>query len=233
MQKYTIIWDFDGTILPIAPFDSEQSLLAYRMSQAENFFSWFKKKYAQAIIYADRQEWCRKTFKKAYVRLLKGTPASTLDDVCRHLAHKISSADRNSFISLKNAGYDMIVLSCGTVDLSERVLKFAGLKDCFRLIEGNRFRFSKDQIAGMDFHIPDPEDKLKFAMNLKLSPERTIVVGDGYTDLPLLKWSAFPVMLDRAGKKKRFASHNFYFISGIPEIMNIIETIVTQRKTGR
>ena len=193
-----------------------------------------KKGGVKAIIYADRREWFRKTFKKAYVRLLKGTPASTLDEVCQDLAEKISPADRNVFWTLKNAGFDMIVLSCGTADLSERVLKFAGLKDCFRLIEGNRFRFNADQIAGMNFHIADPDDKLEFAKNLKLSPERAIVVGDGYTDLPLLNWSSVPVMIDRTDKKrKRFTSHHFYFISCIPEIMNIIEANITQRKTSR
>ena len=234
MEKFTIIWDFDGTILPIAPFDSEQSLLRYRMNQSEEPFGLPKKGWVKAIIYADRREWFRKTFKKAYVRLLKGTPASTLDQVCRNLAHKISTADRNSFRNLKNAGYDMIVLSCGTADLSERVLKFAGLKDCFRLIEGNRFRFIADQIAGMNFHIPDPDDKLEFAKNLKLSPEHAIVVGDGYTDLPLLNWSSIPVMIDRTGKKKkRFTSRNFHFITSIPEIMNIIKETVTQRQTSR
>jgi len=31
METLTIIWDFDGTILPLAPFDSEQSLLLNRM----------------------------------------------------------------------------------------------------------------------------------------------------------------------------------------------------------
>jgi len=234
MEKYTIIWDFDGTILPIAPFDSEQSLLHYRMTQSAEPFGLLKKGGAKAVIYADRREWFRKTFKKAYVRLLKGTPASTLDEVCQDLAEKISPADRNVFWTLKNAGFDMIVLSCGTADLSERVLKFAGLKDCFPLIEGNRFRFIADRIAGMDFHIADPDDKLEFAKNLKLSPERAIVVGDGYTDLPLLNWSSIPVMIDRTGKKrKRFTSHNFYFISCIPRIMNIIEANITQRKTSR
>jgi phosphoserine phosphatase len=230
MEKFTIIWDFDGTLLPMAPFDSEQSLLVYRMSQTENPFSWFKKGYARVIIYADRREWFRKTFKKAYVRLLKGTPASALDEVCRNIAHKISTADRSFLRKLKDTGYDMIVLSCGTADLSERVLKVAGLKDCFSLIEGNRFRFIADRIAGMDFQIPDPKDKLELAKNLKLSPESTIVVGDGYTDLPLLNWSSIPVMMDRTGKKKkRFTSNNFYFISCIPEIMNIIEENITWR----
>jgi phosphoserine phosphatase len=228
MKKLTIIWDFDGTILPIAPFDSEQSLLLYRMSQPQEPFGLLKKGCVKAIIYADQRERFRKTFKKSYIRLLKGTPSSTLDEVCHNLAHKISTVDRSFLRKLKNAGYDMIVLSCGTADLSERVLKFAGLEDCFSLIEGNRFRFIADQIAGMNFYLPDPNDKLEFAKKLQLSPERTIVVGDGYTDLPLLNWSSIPVMIDRSGKKKkRFTSHNFYFITSIPDIMNIIQETVT------
>jgi phosphoserine phosphatase len=230
MEKFTIIWDFDGTILPIAPFDSEQSLLLYRMNQPQEPFGLLKKGCVKAIIYADQRERFRKTFKKSYIRLLKGTPASALDEVCRDLANKISTADRNSLWQLKKDGYDMIVLSCGTADLSERVLKFAGLSDCFSLIEGNRFQFAEDRIVGMQLQLPDPDDKLKRVKLLKLSPERTIVVGDGYTDLPLFNWSSIPVIMDRTGRrKKRFTSEHFHFITSIPEIMNIIEETVSQR----
>ncbi len=231
MQNYTIIWDFDGTILPLDPFDSEQSLLILRMNQTEKPFGWLKKRYARAIIYADRREWLRNSFKKSYIRLLKGTPASTLDEVCGDLAEKISTADRNVYRTLKAAGYDMIVLSCGTADLSERVLKVAGLKDCFSLIEGNRFQFDADRIAGMQLRLPNPDDKLAMMPKLNLSPDQTVVVGDGYTDLPLLKWSAIPVMIDRSGqKKKRFTSHKFYFISSISEIVELIAETATHAK---
>ena len=229
MKKLTIIWDFDGTILPITPFDSEQSLLTHRMMDPTHPFGWFRKGYTKAIIYADQQERLRRTFKKSYIWLLKGTPSSTLDDVCRNLARKISTADRNSLWKLKNAGYDMMVLSCGTADLSERVLTFAGLFDCFSQIEGNRFQFDADRIVGMQLRLPNPEDKLTMIKKLNLSPDRTIVAGDGYTDLPLLNWASIPVIVDRSGKKKKqFTSHNFYFISSIPEIINIIEENITQ-----
>ncbi len=224
MTNHTIIWDFDGTILPIDPFDSEQALLAYRMSQTENPFGRLKKGYARAIIYADQRRRLRRTFKISYIRLLKGTPASVLDEVCRDLAAKISTADRSVLKRLKQDGYDMMVLSCGTADLSERVLRFAGLCDCFSLIEGNRFRFEADRIAGMDLRLPDPEDKLIMMQRLNLSPERTMAVGDGYTDLPLLNWAGMPVMIDRTGRnKKGFTANNFYFISSIPQIMTIIK----------
>jgi phosphoserine phosphatase len=227
-RSITIIWDFDGTILPLAPFDSEQSLLLHRMNQPQQPFGLLKKAYVKAIIYADRRERLRKTFKLSYIRLLKGTPSRMLDDACRTLAENISEADRTVFWKLKAQGYDMLVLSCGTADLSERVLRFAGLSDCFNRIDGNYFQFEADRIAGMHLRMPDPEDKLKMIKKLNLSPDRTVVVGDGYTDLPLLNWSSTPVMIDRDGKKKkRFTSHNFYFISSIPEIMDIIEENVT------
>jgi phosphoserine phosphatase len=226
MKAFPIIWDFDGTILPLAPLDSEQSLLIHRMSQAQERFGRFKKGYARAVIYADRREWLRKTFKKSYIRLLRGMPSSALDTVCRELAGKISAADRWTLRKLKDAGHKMMVLSCGTADLSERILRFAELIDCFGFIEGNRFQFAEGRISGMHLQLANPEDKLILAKRLNLSPRQTIVVGDGYTDLPLLKWSSIPVMMDRTGrKKKEFASHNFYFITAIPEIMNIIKQL--------
>ena len=228
MEKPTIIWDFDGTILPLAPFDSEQSLLLHRMNHPEEPFGLLKKAYVKAISYADRRERLRKTFKRSYIRLLKGTPSKVLDEACRDLAGKISTADRNVFWQLKADGYDMLVLSCGTADLSERVLTFAGLSDCFNRIAGNRFQFDADRIVGMQLQLPNPQDKLTMIKRLNLSPDQTIVVGDGYTDLPLLNWASIPVIIDRSGqKKKQFTSPNFYFISSIPEIMNIIKENVT------
>jgi phosphoserine phosphatase len=147
-----------------------------------------------------------------------------LDEVCRDLAEKIPTADCNVFWKLKADGYNMMVLSCGTVDLSERVLTFAGILDCFSRIEGNRFQFDADRIVGMQLRLPHPEDKLTMIKKLNLSPDKTMVVGDGYTDLPLLHWTSIPVIIDRSGqKKKQFTSHDFYFISSIPEIMNVIE----------
>jgi phosphoserine phosphatase len=228
MKTIRIIWDFDGTILPLEPFDSEQSLLTYRMAQCGQSFGRLKRAWARVIIFADRRERFRKTFKRSYIRLLKGTPSSALDVVSRNLAQKISTQDRNVFRQLKADGYEMMVLSCGTADLSERVLKFAGLSDCFSRIEGNRFQFGADRIVGMQLRLPNPADKLALIKKLNLSPDQTIVVGDGYTDLPLLKWSSIPVVMDRSGrKKKEFASHNFYFISSTAQIMNIIKENVS------
>ena len=226
MKTYTIVWDFDGTILPCEPYDSEQSLLIHTMNQTWGTFSWLKKVCTKAIIYADQNEQLRRTFKTAYTRLLKGTPSSVIDEVCQSLAVKISTAERGVYRQLNADGHQMVVLSCGTADLSARVLKFAGLENCFNHIEGNRFQFDKNRINGMQLRLPNPMDKLRMMRVLDLSPDRTIVIGDGYTDMPLLNWSAIPVLIDRSGKKKKtFSAHDFYFITAISQIRNVIETM--------
>ena len=47
-------------------------------------------------------------------------------------------------MQLKAAGHVMLILSCGTQDLIERVLKYAHLDGCFSIVAGNRFSFSND-----------------------------------------------------------------------------------------
>jgi len=224
MKKFTIIWDFDGTILPVDPHDSEQSLLIYLLNESRETLPLFKRVTVRAIIYADMKEWLRNSFKKLYLRFLKGVKVEILDHVAECLAEKIPEADRQTLLRLKEDGHKMMVLSCGTADLSERVLKQAGLDGCFEMIEGNRFQIEKDHIIGMDLRVPDPEDKVKLTIAQGISPKKTVVIGDGYTDLPLLDWAGIPVIIDRKGEKKnRYASKDYHFISSIPEILQIIE----------
>ena len=166
----------------------------------------------------------RRTFKKLYRSLLMGTHIEMLDHVAKLLAEKISEADRQTLFRLKEDGHTMMVVSCGTVDLSERVLKIAGLDTCFSMIKGNRFQIENDQITGMDFHIPNPEDKLKLINAHHIRPEDSIVIGDGYTDRPLLDWTEIPVLIDRTGKKSaRYAKKGYHVIFSIPEIVEMIE----------
>ena len=224
MKKYTIIWDFDGTIFPREPYDSEQSLLIHRLIQSKESISLFKRVLVRAIIYADMKERLRKTFKKLYIWFLKGTKIEALDIVAGLLAKKISEADRQTLLRLKEDGHNMMVISCGTADLSERILKIAGLDNCFSIIEGNRFQIDNDQITGMDSHVPNPEDKLKLIGSQGICPEESIAIGDGYTDFPLLDWAGIPVLIDRTGEKKeRYAKKNYHYISSIPEIVEMIE----------
>ena len=224
VKPYTIIWDFDGTILPSDPYDSEQTLLQYRMKISRRKISLFKQILARVVIYADMKEWLGESFKKYYIYILKGMRTEVLDRVAECLAKKISNVDRQTFLKLKGDGHHMVILSCGTLDLIERVLRLAELYDCFDLISSNRFRLLNDRITGMDFHILNPKNKLKIAGDRGISSEHSIVIGDGYTDLPLLNWAKMSIVIDRSGeKKKKYIKRDYHFVSSIPELVDMIQ----------
>ncbi len=224
MKKYDIIWDFDGTLLPSEPYDSEQTLLLDTLSnRSPKISSFFKLLIAKVVIFGDKKEWLRKVFKRSYVYLLKGTNIDVLDPVASSLAAKIPKKDRQILWQLKEQGHRMVILSCGTWDLSKRILEMAGLSHCFLRIEANRFQIKKDKICGMDLRIPNPEDKLKWIRTHGFGARKSIVVGDGYTDLPLKKWADIPILIDRTGKKKiRYEMKDFHLISSIPEVVELI-----------
>ena len=224
MKKYTIIWDFDGTILPPDPYDSEQATLIHILNQTGNKTPLLKRLFTRAIIYADMKEMFRRLFKKFFIHFLINTKIETLDKVAEMLAQKISITDRKTFLKLKEYGHNMIIVSCGTADLSERILRYAGIEKCFKKVEGNRFKIESGHIVGMDFHIPDPQDKLKLVREWDISPKNSIVVGDGYTDRPLLDWAEISVLIDRTGKKKtQYAGKKYLIVSSINEIIDIVE----------
>jgi phosphoserine phosphatase len=223
MSRYNIIWDFDGTLLPNDPYDSEQSLMMYKLYEAGEKIPVFTQALARLLIYADQKEHLRKLFKRFYIRFMTGTPVAIFDPVGRRLAAKISEADRRALMQLADQGHRMIVLSCGTVNLSETTLHKAGLGNCFELFAGNRFESENGKISAMTRHIPNPEDKVRFLAAQNIEPGQCIAVGDGYTDIPMLDWAKISVLVDRTGRKRiKYADKNYHFVRSLPEILDII-----------
>ena len=223
MKATTIIWDFDGTLLPLAPYDSEQTLMRFKLDEIDSRPASIVRAVARLLIFADRRQMLRKTFKRVYIRLMQGTPAAVMDQVGKRLSDSISAEDRQTIVRLKSLGYRMFVLSCGTADLSERTLQNAGLGDCFEAISGNRFKINNGLIDGMTLHVPNPIDKVKWVKKMGLSPANTIAVGDGYTDIPLLDWAKISVLVDRSGKKRgQYRHKNYRFISSTSEILEVL-----------
>ena len=230
MNTDTIIWDFDGTLLPLTPYDSEQTLMLHKLDEAAPMDEaaprppYFVRALARLLIGADRRQMFRKTFKRFYIRLMKGTPTAVMDQIGRRLSDRIPPQDRRTIARLKSENYRMMVLSCGTADLSERTLKMAELGDCFESVAGNRFNISRGRINGMTLHIPNPVDKVKWITNMGISADDAIAVGDGYTDIPLLDWAKIPVLVDRSGKKRiKYKHKNYRFISSTSEILDVLD----------
>lgn len=218
-----IIWDFDGTLLPSDPYDSEQTLMLYRLHEAGEKTPFFIRALALTLLYADQKEHLRKVFKRFYIRFMTGVAMDMFDPVCTRLAAKISAADRQALLQLANQGYRMIVLSCGTSNLAENTLQKAGLAGCFEVIAGNRFESVNGKINTMTLHIPNPADKVKYLAKLKVEPGKCMAVGDGYTDIPMLDWAKIPVLVDRTSRKQtKYASKNYHFVRSLPEILDIL-----------
>jgi phosphoserine phosphatase len=224
MEKLTIVWDFDGTLLPNDPYDSEQTLMMYRLYEAGEKIPFPIRVLARALLYADQRQHLRKVFKKFYIRLMTGSPVDLLDPVCRRLAARIPQTDRRALMQLADSGHTMMVLSCGTADLIQRTLEHAGLTGCFTSIAGNQFEDGDGSIRGMTLHVPNPEDKVRYLVRQQIDPGRCAAVGDGYTDIPMLDWAQISVLVDRTGKKQiKYARKNYRFVRSLTEILDIIK----------
>ncbi len=223
MKPFTIIWDFDGTLLPSDPYDSEHTLLLYNIHASDDRLSLAKRIVGLTIIFLDRKKWMGPAFKRYYAWVLSGTRMNRLDGVSEMLAQKISASDRASLLNLYHRGHTQMIISCGTLDLIERILEIAGIKSCFKRIEGNRFLSANDRIIGIQNRIIHPTDKLKPLKGQDLDADRVIAIGDGYTDLPLLDWAHFPVLMDRSQTKSRLPAERCY--SKIASISDLVEWI--------
>ena len=222
-KTYTIVWDFDGTLIPSDPYDSEQTLMMYKLYEAGEKIHVFTHALARLMIYADQKELLRQAFKQFYIWFMTGTCVDIFDPVGARLAAKIPAADRQALKDLADQGHRMVVLSCGTVNLSEVTLLKAGLSDSFDVLVGNRFESANGKIKAMTLHIPNPEDKVNFLRNQKIDPDRCVAVGDGYTDIPMLDWAKISVLVDRSSRKRiKYAQKNYLFVRSLTEILDIV-----------
>ena len=227
-SKLHIVWDYDGTILPFVPFDSEQYLLDF-LNRNTGSVPLYKKLVSKAAIYADNRELLGHSFKKYYNWILKSLDSSVLDEVNNDLASFIPDNHISTIEGLKSLGYDMSIISCGTGDLCVDPLKRKNVDHCFSFVESNFFNYKNNRFHGMKYNVLKGEDKIVHAEKRGLKPESTVVVGDGYTDVPLLDWASCPVLIDPSGEKRKKLSHkNYHFIDEIPQLTEIVNNYSLQ-----
>ncbi len=222
MPKPTIVWDFDGTLLPSDPYDSEQLLLHYLLKFYKNKMPLTERLIGKVALFTDRKQLVPAFFKYVYSRLLTGMPVSIIGTIADALARTISEHDRLVFFKLKEQGFPMMVLSCGTADLSRKVLQKADIDSCFDHIEGNHFRILENTIVGTDVRVPNPKSKITLLTDTYgLTAQEVVAVGDGYTDIPLLDWAGVSILIDRKGTKS-VRNDRYLTISSISEILAIM-----------
>lgn len=238
MTPHTIIWDFDGTLYPLRPLDSEQVLLRMRRTQLQNGLSRFLHIWVEGLIYGDRRQWfmnkpARKLYRMLYGLALKGTPATFLDRVAGDIAALISADDRKALRELYTRHLRMLVVSCGTLELCEKVLDKAGLRECFETVRANPLNLEAGRIMGGVSLLVSAEDKLSLARELTgNNPRGVVAVGDGYTDIPLLDWVQYPVMMDSGhASEARYAGKPYCFVDSITALPSLL-TRLGRRSMG-
>jgi phosphoserine phosphatase len=222
-RRFTIVYDFDGTLLPMEPWDSEQELLLAWMESRRPPPPAWRRLYFRLVAEGDRRGWLKRSFKWHYLQLLRGAPQGLLDRVARRLAGRIVAEDRDAIVALNSRGHRLIVASCGTADLSERILDACGLLGRFEAVLANRFVFREGRIAGIRLEVPSGLRKRELLESRGIDPSATVSVGDGATDLELWEWSAVPVVVDRSGVgRSRFGSRPYRFVSSTTGVLEIV-----------
>ena len=223
-RRFNIVYDFDGTLLPMQPWDSEQELLLDWMESRRPPPPAWRRLYCRLVAEGDRRGWLRRSFKWHYLRLLRGAPRGLLNRVAERLAGRVSATERDAIICLNKRGHRLILASCGTADLSERVLASCGLLSCFEAVLANRFIYKEELISGIRLEVPSGLRKRQLLESRGIDPAATVSIGDGATDLELWEWSAVPVVVDRSGAgRSRFGRRPYHFVSSTSEVLDLVK----------
>lgn len=223
-EEYRIIWDYDGTILPLNPYDSEQFLLDYIGKSKDYPISFVKKIISRAVIYGDQKELLGHSFKKYYNQILCGLDSTVLELVVKALSKLIPDENIETLLFCAEKGFKMSLVSCGTGNLNLGSLEKRGVADLFDSYASNFFTFKDGKFSGMEFNILRGTDKVCYAEKMGWNREKTIAVGDGYTDIPILDWVACPILLDPTKRKrKKLYGKKYHFIDSLPQVIDILK----------
>ncbi|MDI9333432.1 MAG: phosphoserine phosphatase SerB [Cytophagales bacterium] len=131
------------------------------------------------------------------LELLKGVPASALEDVYAKRLH-INPGVEKTITAFKAAGIKLLLVSGGFTFFSDRVVKRLG----FDYARANVLEIEDGLLTGRVIQqtwgdIVDGEEKKKMlletAKQLGLQPHQLIAVGDGANDLPMMSVAGLSV----------------------------------------
>jgi phosphoserine phosphatase len=163
-----VVFDFDGTLYPFRPYDSEQTLV---LSHAKTKGPLFRLR-ARLFVRADqRGAFNNPQFYKRYEKMIR--------DVDPVLLEKIA---------------DLAILSLGTENLAELFLEELGLRDEFFLIKAKRIHWKKNK-AYLQVNIGEAEGKRANLEALRETYENIVAIGDGPTDIPMLRAADLGLLL--------------------------------------
>lgn len=206
MEKDTLIaFDFDGTLYPIDPYDSEQ-LLMFACSSLKGTLN--RKRTKLAVIQDQRGHMDWAAFTASYRLHTKSCNEELVGSVSKELLQKVHLADFETLRQLSPMA-DFAIISCGTENLVEAFLDGLGISDLFIGIWGKRLHFSEGRATSLEIHVKGPQDKARVLHDLAKDYCQTIAIGDGPTDIPMLQSADLGLVVDWKGKGNSYPFETF------------------------
>ena len=206
-----VIFDFDGTIHPIAPYDSEQALL---LALAPGGSPWFRLRAHHLVRQDQKGQLVARAFHRRYAALTRHAGKALVEHIGRDLAKHLGQEERNAILQLAEHA-DLGILSCGTENIIEAFLQEAGLLGHFSFIRAKRLSWDAQGTAYMRVDIDGPEAKAEAITALRSTYQIILAVGDGPTDIPMLKAADLGLVMNWSTRQ---ASYPFPSYTSLEEI---------------
>ncbi len=185
-----IIFDFDGTLYPFNPYDSEQALV---LAHAQKKGPLFRLR-AKAFVKADqRGAFNNPQFYKRYEKMIRDVDPTLVEETARRLARLLTKEDIAAIKAL-TAVADLAILSLGTENMAEFFLDEVGLRDDFFLIKAKRIHWKRNK-ASLAVNIGSAEGKRTNLNELRTRYSTIVAIGDGPTDIPMLEAADLGLLL--------------------------------------
>ena len=185
-----VVFDFDGTLYPFRPYDSEQTLV---LSHAKTKGPLFRL-CARLFVRADqRGAFNNPQFYKRYEKMIRDVDPVLLEKTAGDLAALLGKEDVQAIRDLTEIA-DLAILSLGTENLAELFLEELGLRDEFFLIKAKRIHWKKNK-AYLQVNIGEAEGKRANLEALRETYENIVAIGDGPTDIPMLRAADLGLLL--------------------------------------
>ena len=194
MNRKVVFFDFDGTLYPFAPIDSEDLLICLGAETKE------EKAYAEDLRIRDEKGLVSpQELTDAEQRLIIGRKETILDEDALFISNGAGERFLEPLRQLKEAGMSLYVITCGIAEIAERFLKLQKVEDIFDGVYGKHLRIKDDIITDIDYsEIGNSEDKKSKACEImnKFPGWKSVAVGDGVTDLPVFSMADRAVFID-------------------------------------
>jgi len=229
-MKTLILFDFDGTLYPFRPFDSEDLLLILSAVSKE------EKLLAQDLRERDEHgQVGSQEMLEAEKQLLIGKTDTLIKDVAEYLSEKAGEKFLLPLRQLKDKDTEFYVISCGIAEIAREYLHIQKVDDLFFGVYGKHVLSDKGLITKIDYsEVATREDKKQKAIQLiKEHPGyQTIAIGDGFTDLPIFSICDKAIFIDHGDSP--FVQTESILKTGYPvtkTFEELVKTVQTFKKS--